>query len=471
MLSTIFKAYDVRAIYPQPLSESAALRVGCATGQFLKQQVADSAAGLTLPNTVVISRDMRPHSPQLTAAFTQGLRSAGMDVIDIGMCDTSFIYFAINHLNCAGGVQVTASHNPIQYNGFKISGPQARPIGASTGLKQIQTIAESLPETGCNSEAPGKLEERDLWAPYREHVLRFYTPPKPNRRPIKIVVDASNGMAGKLVPKVFSGLPGIEIVPINFEITGAFSHDPNPLVAENMKPTQLGVAKHLADLGACFDGDADRCILTDERGAIIGCDHLTALLVDHFTKNEKKGATVIYDLRSSKALEEAITAAGANPVKSRVGHVFMKALLRETEGVFGGELSGHFYFRDSFYTDSGAIAFAAVLSVLGQTDQKLSQLIAPFKRYPQSGEINFHVEDKEKTLAAVEAKFGPGAQVDKLDGVSIDHWKAKGWWFNCRASNTEPLIRLNAEARDKSALDGLLNDLKPMLGTEDAGHH
>ena len=471
MLSKIFKAYDVRAIYPSPLGETEAWQVGCATGQYLKKLVIDTGitAALNLPNTVVISHDMRPHSPQLTKAFTEGVRASGMDVIDVGMCDTSFIYFAINHLGAAGGVQVTASHNPIQYNGFKISGPQAKPIGATTGLSEIQAIAETLGEAGSVT-GDGKYEERDLWEPYRQHVLKFYQPPKKGKRPIRVVIDASNGMAGKLVPKVFSALPGVEIIPINFEITGAFSHDPNPLVAENMKPTQEGVAKHRADLGACFDGDADRCILTDERGTIIGCDHLTALLVEHFTRGQY-GTTVIYDLRSSKALEEAIIKNGARPMKSRVGHVFMKAALRESMGVFGGELSGHFYFRDNFYADSGAIAFAAVLSVLGQSDITLHDLVEPFKQYPQSGEINFHVENKEKTLDAVEEKFGDDAIIDKLDGVTIDQWEKSGWWFNCRASNTEPLIRLNAEAKDKVKLDALLTELKPMLGKEDTGHH
>lgn len=471
MLSKIFKAYDVRAIYPSPLGETEAWQVGCATGQYLKKLVSETGvtAALNLPNTVVMSHDMRPHSPQLTKAFTEGVRAAGMDVINVGMCDTSFIYFAINHLGAAGGVQVTASHNPIQYNGFKISGPQAKPIGASTGLKDIQAIAETLGEAGSVT-GEGKYEERDLWEPYRQHVLKFYQPPKKGKRPIKVVIDASNGMAGKLVPKVFSALPGVEIIPINFEITGAFSHDPNPLVAENMKPTQEGVAKHRADLGACFDGDADRCILTDERGTIIGCDHLTAMLVEHFTRGQY-GTTVIYDLRSSKALEEAIVKNGARPMKSRVGHVFMKAALRESQGVFGGELSGHFYFRDNFYADSGAIAFAAVLSVLGQSDKTLHDLIEPFKQYPQSGEINFHVENKDKTLEALEETFGDDAIIDKLDGVTIDQWEKSGWWFNCRASNTEPLIRLNAEAKDKAKLEALLAQLKPMLGTEDLGHH
>ncbi len=469
MLSKIFKAYDVRAIYPQPLSETAAWKVGCASGQFLKKLAGDpkASAGVKHPNTVVVSRDMRPHSPQLCKALTDGLRAAGCDVVDVGMCDTSFIYFAINHVGAIGGIQTTASHNPANYNGFKISGPLAKPIGATTGLKDIQAIAESLGEPG-SVKGNGKHEERDLWDPYRLHVLKFYAPPKQGRK-LKVVIDASNGMAGKLVPKVFSNLPGLEIIPINFEITGSFVHEPNPLVAANMKPTQDGVIKHKADLGACFDGDADRCILTDEKGTIIGCDHLTAMLVDHFAK-QAPGAPVVYDLRSSKALEEAIKAHGSKPVKSRVGHVFMKAALRENAGIFGGELSGHFYFRDNFNADSGAIAFAAVLSVLGQSDKKLSDFISPFKQYPQSGEINFRCDEKDKALASLEAKFGPGSAVDKLDGVSIDAWAGKGWWFNVRASNTEPLLRLNAEAKNQSQLDALLNELKPMLGTEDHGH-
>ncbi|MEX2215367.1 MAG: phosphomannomutase/phosphoglucomutase [Phycisphaeraceae bacterium] len=468
-LSKIFKAYDVRAIYPDPLNEAAAWKVGCATGQYLKQHVEDAEgdlASLTLPHTVVMSRDMRPHSESLSKAFIEGVLASGMNVIDVGMCDTSFIYFAINHLNAAGGVQVTASHNPINYNGFKISGPYAKPIGATTGLKVIEAIAEKIDDPD-SFDGKGAYEERDLWEPYREHVLKFYTPPK-GGRVLKVAVDAAGGMGGKLVPKVFSNLPGLQIIPINMEITGTFAHDPNPLVPANMKPTQDAVLKGKADMGASFDGDADRCILCDEKGEVIGCDHLTALLVDHFTKDEK-GATVVYDLRSSKALEEAITKAGAWPKKGRVGHVFMKATLRETKGVFGGELSGHFYFRDSFYTDSGAIAFAAILSVLGQSDKPLSEMVAPFKKYPQSGEINFRTEDKDAVLAELEKKYADAA-IDKLDGVSIDDWSKKGWWFNVRASNTEPLLRLNAEAKDRATLAGLMKEIKPMLGTEDHGH-
>lgn len=466
-IGQVFKAYDVRALYPQPLNEQVVLKIGYATGEFLKQKAAEAGDAVKLADTVVVSRDMRHSSPALAEALATGLRGAGCNVIDIGMCDTSFIYFAINHLGAAGGVQVTASHNPKDYNGLKISGPQAKPIGAATGLKDIQKTAEQLGDD--LPEPTGKYEEQDLWAEYRKHVLSFHQPPKEGRKPLRVVIDASNGMAGRLVPAVFDNVEGLEIIPLNFEITGEFVHDPNPLVAENMKPTQEAVIAHNADLGACFDGDADRCILCDEKGQIIGCDHLTALLVDHFAKNDK-GTTIVYDLRSSKALEEAITAAGAKPKKGRVGHVFMKAALRDSGGVFGGELSGHFYFRDNFYADSGAIVFAAVLSVLGEADKPLSELIAPFKKYPQSGEINYRVEDKDAVLDELEAMYAGEATIDKLDGVTVDNWKNADWWFNVRASNTEPLLRLNAEAKNKKALDRLLSDLQPVLGEPAEGH-
>jgi len=466
MLSQVFKAYDVRAIYPDKLNEEAAWKIGVATGEFLHKQAARTGevkgAGASL---ALVSRDMRPSSPSLAAALIEGIRASGMNVIDLGMCDTSFMYFAVNFLGAAGGVQTTASHNPVQYNGFKISGPLAKPVGSDTGLKEIQAAAEKLGARG-SLPAKGTLETRDLWKEYREHVLKLLQPPA---RPLKVFIDGSNGMAGKLVPAVFSHLKNVEVIPVNFEITGKFVHEPNPLVAANMVPTQEGVRKHKADLGVCFDGDADRCILTDENGEIIGCDHLTALLAGYFLK-QSPGSAIVYDLRSSKAVEETVKQFGGVPHKGRVGHVFMKAKLRETKGVFGGELSGHFYFRDNFYTDSGAITFAAALSVLGQTKTPISQLIAPFKKYPQSGEQNFKVEDKAGVMASLKTKYGGGAKVEELDGVSIDAWDARGYWFNVRASNTEPLLRLNAEAKDKATLDKLLKELTPQLGTPDHGH-
>ncbi len=468
MLGKIFKAYDVRATYPDPLNEVAAWKVGYAAGQYLSR-----TSGLAGSGRVLVSRDMRPHSPSLAGALCEGLRAAGPDVVDLGMCDTSFIYFAINHLDngrkdVIGGIQTTASHNPIEYNGFKISGREARPIGADTGLKEIQAIAENLPANlGPGSLEPaGKYERCDLWKPYREYVLRFLDPLP---RPLRIVIDASNGMAGKLVPAVFEGIDNLEIIPINFEITGSFVHEPNPLVAENMVPTQEAVRQRGADLGACFDGDADRCMITDEKGAILGCDHLTALLCRRFL-DQAPGAAVVYDLRSSKVVPQQIEALGGRPVRSRVGHVFMKALLREHQGIFGGELSGHFYFRDNAFADSGAIALASLLSMLGRGDRPLSAMVDPFRRYPQSGEINYRVADKQAVLDGLKSKYADVAAIDELDGVTIDAFDARGWWFNVRASNTEPLLRLNAEAADRDKLTTLLQEIRPLLGEPAQGH-
>ena len=461
MIGKIFKAYDVRATYPDPLNEEAAWKVGYGTGEFLKGQNGGQ------PGPVAVSRDMRPHSMGLQEALMNGLRAAGMSVIDVGRVDTSFQYFAINHLNAVGGVQTTASHNPINYNGFKISGKEARPIGATTGLKDIQALAEKV--TDIKKPAVGGYEKRDLWDAYRKHVLQFLTPLKHRFR---VVIDASNAMAGEMIPKVFGDVENLDIVPINFEITGKFVHEPNPLVAENMIPTQKGVVEHQAHLGACFDGDADRCILTDEKGGIIGCDHLTALLATHFVSRSLANPAVhhkpriVYDLRSSKVVEEQVKALDAAALRSRVGHVFMKKELREHDAVFGGELSGHFYFRENFYADSGAITFAVMLTVMNSYDKPVSELIKPYRKYPQSGEMNFRVEDKDAVIKKLR-EFGTP---DDLDGITIDHWADKGWWFNVRASNTEPLLRLNAEAKDKAKLAEILGQLKPLLGEPVHGH-
>jgi len=457
-LEKIFKAYDVRATYPDMLNEAAAFKVGYATGEYL---------GRDGDGTVLVSRDMRPHSPSLCKALTAGLRASGRDVVDLGMCDTSFMYFAINHLGAIGGIQTTASHNPINYNGFKISGRQARPIGRDTGLSDIQQIAINTDVEADTAEQKGSYRDQDLWAEYRNHVLQFFTPPK---RKLTVAIDACNAMGGKLAPAVFEGLENVEIIPLNFEITGSFVHEPNPLVAENMVPTQEAVRKHNADLGVCFDGDADRCMITDEQGEIVGCDHLTALLTEAYFAEKDPGTTIVYDLRSSKVVEETVKRLDCKPKRSRVGHVFMKAVLRETKGIFGGELSGHFYFRDNFYADSGAITFAVVLSILGQRDEAMSELVAPYKQYPQSGERNFETDDKAAVLSSLKSTYGADGDMDELDGVTIDCWDRKGWWFNVRASNTEPLLRLNAEAKDEATLKSLLEELTPQLGKPASGH-
>ncbi len=456
MIGKIFKAYDVRATYPEPLNEEAGWKVGLATGQFLKK-----ANGR---GTVVVSRDHRPAAPSMAEALIRGLRGAGMDVIDLGRCDTSIQYFAVPFLKAVGGVQCTASHNPIQYIGYKISREQAKPVGADSGLKDIEEIACEI--TGDCPPPVGKLEQRDIWADYRKHILKFMGELP---RPLKLFVDVCNGCGTALLDKVFRDIPNLQIIAVNNTWTDQWAHEPNPLVAENMIPTQEGVRKHKADLGACFDGDADRCMLVDDKGDLCGCDHLTALLAGHFVK-DNPGTTIVYDLRSSKVVPETITALKAKPAMSKVGHVNIKALLRETDGIVGGELSGHFYFKHNNFADSGAITLATVLGMLSRSSEPLSKQIAAFRKYPQSGEINFHIDDKKALMKKLEAELGKEAEILHLDGVTIDRFKKDGWWFNLRASNTEPLVRLNAEARDQATLDKLLANLKPYLGEPAAGH-
>jgi phosphomannomutase len=469
MIEKAFKAYDVRATYPNPLNEEGAWKVGHATAQFLKRSREKLAAEQKVgrENVMVVGRDMRPHSPALAQALSDGIRSVGMDVVDVGMVDTSFVYFAINHLDCVGGIMTTASHNPIQYNGFKISGPKAKPIGSATGLDDIKRIASQLrtpAQSGLQTGLKGKFEEQDLWAAYRAHVHRFLD----LKRPLKVVVDASNGMAGSMVPKVFGGVPNLEIVPLLFEITGSFVHEPNPLVESNLDMLKAKIRETPdATFGACFDGDADRCMFVDEAAKLVGSDMITALLAEDFLmRPENKGSTIVYDLRSSHSVPDTIKALGGVAKRDRVGHAFIKKTMAETKAVFGGELSGHLYFRDNFFADSAAVAFACVLSVVSAQDKPLGELMKKFYKYAHSGEINFRVEDKDAKIREL-AEHYKHAQIDYLDGVTIDFGD---WWFNVRKSNTEPLLRLNLECPSRSMLDEKFAELKKMLGEPVEGH-
>jgi len=458
----IFKAYDVRATYPQPLNEEAAWRIGFATAEFIrKTQAAAQKGKIARADALVVGRDMRPSSPALAAELIDGIRAAGLNVIDVGMIDTSAIYFAINHAGALGGIQITASHNPIQYNGFKISGPQAKPIGANSGLNDIKDLAVAL--TYKQAKPTGKVEQIDIWADYRTHVLQFLY----LKRPLKVVIDGSNGMASKMVPAVFGGVPNLTIVPLLLEITGSFTHDPNPLVESNLDALKHKMAEAKPDLGVCFDGDADRCIFLDENRKVLGCDLITALLARDFLRQpQNKGSAIVYDLRSSHVVADEVKAAGGVPRRDRVGHAFLKKTMADTKAVFGGELSGHFYFRDNFYADSGAIAFARVLSVLSAQAGTLSQLMQPLYRYSQSGEVNFQVEDKDGKIAELAAAYKSG-QIDYLDGITVD---MGAWWFNVRQSNTEPLLRLNLEANTPKLLDEKFAELKQILGQPIHGH-
>jgi len=449
----IFKAYDIRGIYPDQIDEEGAWKIGYGTAQFLRSMLTGYARGQANAQAICVGRDMRTHSKLLAEALIEGMNSTGANVIDIGMIDTPQMYFAINHLGTCGGVQVTASHNPAKYNGFKISGLEAKPIGVDTGLRDIQHLAMALVHT--KGKAVGAVEEYEITAEYKEHVLKYL---RPTVKDLKIAIDASNGMAGKTVPAVFGDLP-IEIIELNFEHTGKFKHEPNPLVEKYLREVKAAVKKNKCDFGVCFDGDADRLMMIDEKGRTIGCDLMTALMAPYFLEKQPRSA-IVYDLRSSLVVSEEVIKNGGTPRRERVGHSYMKKALRDSRAIFGGELSGHFYYRDNYYADSGMITLTHVLNIVSEAKVPVSELIRPLRRYFSSGEKNFQVEDKEGKMEELARRYND-SQIDHLDGVTIRY---KDWWFNCRPSNTEPLLRLNVEAKRKELLEEKLSEIEEMLG-------
>ena len=448
----IFKAYDIRGVYPDQLDEEAAWKIGYASARFLRSLLRGYQRGQANAQSLCVGRDMRTHSERLVQALIEGMNSTGTNVIDIGMIDTPQMYFAINHLGTCGGVQVTASHNPAKYNGFKISGLKATPVGADTGLKDIEHIALALPHTKAKTKT--SVQNIDLTEEYKNHVLKFL---RPGNKNLKIAVDASNGMAGKMVPAVFSDLP-LEIIPLNFEHKGEFTHEPDPLVEKNLAQVKRAVKQENCDFGICFDGDADRMMMIDQTGNNISCDLLTALMVPYFLKVNPT-ATVVYDLRSSWVVAEEIIKYGGTPRRERVGHSFMKKAMRDSRAVFGGELSGHFYYRDNYCADSAAITLVHVLNIVTETTLPISQLVKPLRRYYQSGEINFKVENKQEKMDELARRYRD-AKIDYLDGVTLQY---KDFWVNCRPSNTEPLLRLNIEAKTKELLDEMLAEIQEQL--------
>lgn len=429
----IFKSYDIRGEYPEQLNEYTSEKIGMATVLFLKS--------IKDVKNVVVARDIRLSSNSLASALMKGIIKAGANVIDIGEVSTDTTYFAVGNYNYDAGIMVTASHNPSNYNGFKLCHEQAMPISFDTGLSTISEIARQtdLPA----SEQYGKIIEKDILNDYKKHILSFAA----NLRSLKIVIDAGNGMAGKMIPIVFKDLP-CKIVPLFFKPDGTFpNHEPNPLDSKNLRDLQDKVRETRSHLGVAFDGDADRCVFVDENGQEIGCDIITAILARKFLQKEK-GATILYDLRSSWILPEEIKKAGGNPYRERVGHSHIKAAMREKNAIFGGELSGHYYFRENYFADSAIIALIEVLNILSSRNVPMSNLIAPLKKYCSSGEINFKVTDKDKKIKQIAEHFKDG-KIDYLDGVTIEY---SDWWFNVRKSNTEPLLRLNLEGKTKTIM-------------------
>lgn len=431
----IFKSYDIRGKYPVEIDEPTTRKIGTAIAQFFKEKNPKT-------KNIVVGRDMRPSSKSLANALIEGLCTAGLDVVNIGVVSTEMTYFAVGYYQYDGSVMVTASHNPAEYNGFKICKEQAIPVSFETGIDRIAKLTKQYYPPRV--EQLGKVVLGDIFGDYKKHVLKFAG----NLRHLRIVIDAGNGMAGKVIPIICEGLP-IEIIPLYFELDGSFpNHDPNPLKAENMLDLQNKVRETKAHLGVAFDGDADRCVFVDEMGRIIGCDIITALIARQFLEREK-GTTILYDLRSSWVVPEEIKAAGGIPYRERVGHAYMRATLRGKKAAFGGELSGHYYFRDNYYSDSGMIAFLMVLDILSAKRVPFSNIVSPLKRYYSTGEINFEVEDKDAKIEEITKEFSNG-KVDHLDGVTVEY---KDWWFNVRKSNTEPLLRLNLEGKTQEIME------------------
>ncbi|MHA6805597.1 phosphomannomutase/phosphoglucomutase [Salinifilum ghardaiensis] len=444
-LSEIVKAYDIRGVVDEQLDTGVAAEIGAA----FTRVVGGSA--------VVVGHDMRESSPRLVSAFADGVTAQGLDVINIGLASTDMLYFASGQLDLPGAM-FTASHNPAQYNGIKLCRSGAAPVGQDSGLSEIQElVGRGVPEFLGQR---GSVTERDMVADYaaflRERVDLS------GSRPLRIVVDAGNGMGGRTVPPVFEGLP-IEIEPLYFELDGTFpNHVANPLEPENLVDLQRRVREVGADAGLAFDGDADRCYVVDERAEPVPPSAITALVAARELAKEP-GATVIHNLITSRAVPEIIAENGGKPVRSRVGHSFIKQTMAETGAIFGGEHSAHYYFRDFWRADSGMLAALHVLAALGEQSEPLSRLMADYARYAASGEINSTVTDQHERMRAVAEEFGgrPGARTDELDGLTVE--LPGGAWFNLRPSNTEPLLRLNVEAGDTGSMAALRDEVLAMV--------
>lgn len=429
----VFKSYDIRGVYPTEIDAALARQIGLSLGRFYSGLPENrGSTGLAL----VVGRDMRTSAPEIAAALIDGLRSAGHDVTDIGLVTTPCCYFAIQRLGAAGGVMCTASHNPPQYIGFKVSRELAIPISYDSGLNRV----EAMLEEPAPAVSRGRLSAADMTRDY----LDFLAGMARNLKPLRVAADASNGMAGKYLASLFERLP-CTLEGIYLEPDGTFpNHEADPLKPQNLADLQKLVRRTGSAIGFCFDGDADRVAIVDEQGELVGCDLITALIAQDALASEP-GKPVTYDLRSSKVVRDVIRESGGEPIRSRVGHSHVKQSMRKLGALCGGELSGHYYFRledrQTYYADSALVAVMHLLNILSRTGRPISQLLAPLRRYFHTGEINYSVQDKAAALAQIRQQFSEGKQ-DELDGVTVEY---ADWWFNVRPSNTEPLLRLTLE--------------------------
>lgn len=440
----IFKAYDIRGLVDNEITPDFTFSTGVAFARFLQLE--------REPATVVIGEDMRPSSPVLADAFSAGVTSQGMDVTRIGLASTDMLYFASGKLNLPGAM-FTASHNPAEYNGIKLCRSGARPIGKESGLLTIENFVRQ--GSPMQIRSMGIEKNREMLSEYVDYLHSLVD--LSEMRSLKIVVDAGNGMAGYTAPAIFEGL-NVDLIPLYFELDGSFpNHEANPIDAKNLKDLQKAVKKHKADLGLAFDGDADRCFLVDENGETVNPSDLTSLIAARELVRVL-GATVIYNLISSRTVLEVIQENGGKGLRSRVGHSYIKKMMADSGAIFGGEHSGHFYFKDFWRADSGALAALHAIAALGSSKNSISKLLKPYQRYYASGEINSTVSDAPSEMKKIEDKYisQPGVELDHLDGLTVN---GDTWWFNLRSSNTEPLLRLNVEASTQARMEKVRDEV------------
>jgi phosphomannomutase len=428
-MSGIFKAYDIRGLYPQEITEDGVHSIGSAFAQYLGKQ------------RIVVGHDMREGSPILADAFINGVTAAGVDITNIGLSTTPMLYYAIIDGQFDGGAMITASHLPVHYNGVKLCRDKAIPLSSEDGLPEVEQLTQEKP---AQAAKPGQRTQLDFLPRYIAKLVSFVE----NPQPLKIVIDTGNGMGGLDVPKLLARFPVFDVVPMYLDLDGSFPHHvPNPALPESTRDLQERVVAEKADLGIAFDGDGDRCGFVDENGERIPADLAVAVLAEYFLDKDP-GATILYDLRASRVVPERIRQLGGNPVKTRVGHSFIKANMRKTNAVLAGELSGHFYFREMGFIDIGILAMISILDLLAIKKKPISQLVRPLQKYVQSGEINIKIDDAQQVFQALESKYKDGKQ-EHLDGLTVEY---NNWWFNLRESHTEPVVRLVVEADDEETL-------------------
>ena len=453
-LETVFTEQDVRATYPDPLDEEIAWRIGHAAASYFRGALRGLDRSDPVATTIAVGRDMRRSSASLAAAFIEGARSTGADVVDLGLIDTPQLFFAIQHLRCGGGVQTTGGSHPPDQNGFKFAGQGGRSVGADTGLLDMSRIAQNMVKHDTGQQ--GALRTVDLSKQYRAFVRNYLAPP----RPMKVVVDASNGMAGKWMPIVFDGVEGIEFTYLNMEHEGDFAHDPDPLAEPNLQQLRDEVLARGADLGVCFNGDAERVVLVDERAGVVRSDILAALLARPLLA-QSPGSTVVYDLRGSRVVAEQIKAAGGVPRRERAGAAFIKKALTESKGIFAGDVLGRYYFKESGFCESSLLALVHAVNLLTSEASPLSALVAPLVRYAMSGQRRFEHAEAEAVIRRL-ADAHQDARVDFLDGVTVQY---EDWWFNVRLGRGKSRLLLNLEAATPELMQQKLDEVAAELGT------